>query len=274
MFVPGDKPRAIDKARTLAADIIVFDLEDSVAPDKKTEARDMVVSAIKEGGFKTKIVVRTNGLESPWSFDDMAAMAVLSGELQAILMPKVEKRQNVLDSEQLMFLNGYSPLTSLWAMVETPIALQNISDIAKTGSKLAALMFGSNDLSSALSLPKSDNRLALMGSLQLLVACGRANSLYVIDGVYNSFKDEAGFKAECEDGASLGFDGKSLIHPSQIEWANKAFSPSVDDVKKAHELIAAFNDGVAEGLGVIQFEGEMVEALHVDAAKRIIAKAK
>ena len=274
LFVPGNKPRAIDKARTLHADIIVFDLEDSVAPDKKDEARDMVFEAIKTGGFDSKLMVRTNGLESKWSSADVAAFSELSDKLHALLMPKVEKWQNVLDAEQIMFLNRYSPLTSLWAMVETPLAIQNLSDIAKTGKRLSALVFGSNDLSSALSLPATDNRNAIMTALQLTVACARAYGLDAIDGVYNSFKDKAGFKAECIEGASLGFDGKSLIHPNQIAGANIAFSPSDEAVAHAHALIAAFDEGKAVGLDVIQFEGVMVEALHVEAAKRIIAKVK
>ncbi|MCK5040875.1 MAG: CoA ester lyase, partial [Sphingomonadales bacterium] len=268
--MPATNARAVEKARTLDADTVILDLEDSVAPEQKADARQMLVEALSQGSFNANVAVRVNGLESPWTKDDLAAISEVSENIFAVVMPKIETRQNVLDTEQLMFLLGYPPSVSLWAMVETPKAIFNLEDIISKSKRLSGLVFGVNDFASMLGVPPS-RRAPLTSHMQQVVAAAKGNGLWAIDGVYNNLKDAYRFKVDCTEGAKLGFDGKSLIHPNQIFDANEAFTPSEEDVEKAQAMIAAFEAGVEQGLGIIQFEGEMVEALHVAAAKKLIA---
>jgi citrate lyase subunit beta/citryl-CoA lyase len=273
LYVPANNARAVEKARDLDADTIVLDLEDSVAPDQKDEARDMAVAALREGEFNANVAVRINGLQSPWSKQDLEAISDVSENITAIVMPKIETRQNVSDVEQLMFLTRIPEDVSLWAMIETPMAVLNLEKITSSGLRLSGLIFGINDMASAIGIT-ANKRAPLTSHMQLFIAAAKANGLLAIDGVYNNLKDDYGFKVDCTAGAKLGFDGKSIIHPNQIAAANDAFSPSSGEIEKAQAIIAAFEAGLEQGLGVIQFEGEMIEALHVMAAEKILAKAE
>lgn len=270
--MPANNARAIEKARTLECDTIVIDLEDSVAPDQKEDARHMAIEAIKAGEFDADLVVRINGLESPWSKDDLAAISKVAGDIVAILMPKIETRQNVIDTEQLMFLERFPEAVDLWAMIETPRAVFNLNDIVSSGKRLFGLVMGVNDMAVELGI-SPNKRAAITSHMQQVVAVAKGNGLWAIDGVYNNLKDNYGFKVDCKEGAKLGFDGKSLIHPNQIDDANEAFSPSEEDIEKALALIEAFEHGLEQGLSIIQHDGEMVEALHVVAAQKLLAKA-
>ncbi|WP_292084445.1 MULTISPECIES: CoA ester lyase [unclassified Brevundimonas] len=264
LYLPASNPRAIEKARTLPCDVAVLDLEDAVAPEMKLEARAAAVTAAREGGFGPRLGVRINGLDTPWGADDLAALR--DAPVDLIVAPKVESAATVR-----ALSDGMRPGVDLWAMIETPRALVDLRDIAEAGGALSGLMMGVNDLAKELRTGPSTDREPLKPWLAAVVAHARANGLSVIDGVFNRIKDEAGFAAECAQGRLYGFDGKSLIHPSQIDGANAAFGPSAEEVQWAKTVVAAFAAPDAEGLGVIRVEGEMVERLHLHAAKELLA---
>ncbi|MNS52177.1 (3S)-malyl-CoA thioesterase [compost metagenome] len=264
LYLPASNTRAIEKARTLACDVAVLDLEDAVAPEMKLEARAAAVTAALEGGFGPRLGVRINGLDTPWGADDLKALREASVDL--IVAPKVES------ATMVHALSGaLRPGVALWAMIETPRALVELRDIAEADGALSGLMLGVNDLAKDLKTGASPDREPLKPWLAAVVAHARANGLTVIDGVFNRIKNEAGFAAECAQGRLYGFDGKSLIHPSQIEGANAAFGASVEEVEWARKVVAAFATPEAEGLGVIRVEGEMVERLHLQQAQALLA---
>ena len=263
LYLPASNARAIEKARSLACDVAILDLEDAVAPEAKVEARAAAVAAVRAGGFGPRLGVRINALDTEWGSDDLDALADANFDL--LVVPKVE------DAEALSGLANRLPQgTALWAMIETPRALFSLNDIAASGGSLEALMLGTNDLATMLRTGPSPDREPLKPWLAQMVATARAHGLLAIDGVFNRFTDTEGFAAECAQGRLYGFDGKSLIHPSQIEGANAAFAPTEAEIVQARAIVAAFNAPDAAGRGAIQIDGQMVERLHLASAEQIL----
>ncbi|MEM7521640.1 MAG: CoA ester lyase [Pseudomonadota bacterium] len=264
LYIPGSKARALDKARGLACDAIIFDLEDAVTPDEKTAARATLAEALSTGGYGNRYrVVRINGLDTPWGADDAKAAAEMDAD--AILLPKVD---GPADLDALVTLTGDIPL---WAMMETPLGMLNAAAIG-AHPRLEAMVMGTNDLAKDLQTRARADRLPLITSLGLCVLAAKTHACAIIDGVYNAFKDDAGLKIECDQGRDMGFDGKTLIHPAQLDVANAAFSPSEDEVDLARRQIAAFEEIEASGQGVAVVDGKIVENLHVATARETLAK--
>lgn len=272
LYMPGDKPRVLDKGRTLPADAILFDLEDAVAPDAKDAARAGVTEALAAGGYGPRErVVRINGLDTDWGLADLKA-AVAAGP-DAILAPKVIGGEDIDRLDDAMSRAGAPGTMALWVMIEMPKAILNIGEIAAAAgrTRLAGFVMGTNDLAKELRAVATPDRLAFQASFGLTLAAARAYGLFAIDGVYNDISNEAGLVSECEQGRVLGFDGKTLIHPSQVEAANRAFSPAQEDVAQARDVIAAFASPDNAGKGVIKVNGKMTELLHLEEARRIVA---
>ena len=264
LYLPASNERAVQKARGLNCDVAVLDLEDAVAPEMKLEARAAAVAAAHQGGFGPRLGVRINGLDTPWGADDLKALRETPVDL--VVAPKVESATMVHALSAAL-----RPGAALWAMIETPRALVDLGEIAGADGALKGLMLGVNDLAKDLKTGASPDREPLKPWLAAIVAHARANGLTVIDGVFNRIKDEAGFAAECAQGRLYGFDGKSLIHPSQIDGANAAFGASAEEIAWARTVVAAFAAPEAEGLGVLRVEGEMVERLHLAQAQAMLA---
>jgi citrate lyase subunit beta / citryl-CoA lyase len=273
LYMPGSNARAIEKARTLPADCIVLDLEDSVAPDAKPEARAQACAAVKAGGFGPReVIVRINGLDTAWWRDDMAAAVAV--EPDAILVPKMSSpAQLETIAERLTDLHA-DPRIAVWAMMETPLAMLNVGAIAsaKGGrTRLAAFVMGTNDLAKDTRARIAPGREVLRPWLMACVAAARAYGIDILDGVYNNLADTEGFARECAEARDMGFDGKTLIHPNQIAAANAAFAPSAEEVAQARAIIAAFDLPENKDRGVIALEGRMVERLHAEMARRTVA---
>ena len=260
LFLPADNPRAVEKARGLDCDLAVLDLEDAVAPGRKAEARAAAVAALKTHPF----AVRINSLDTPWGADDLAALAGTGVRL--VVAPKVEDAATVADLSARLPEN-----TRLWAMIETPRALFDLYGLAASGGPLQALMLGVNDLAKALGTAPSPDREPLKPHLAAVVAAARAHGLLAIDGVFNRFQDVEGFAAEAAQARLYGFDGKSLIHPSQIAPCHSAFAPTAAEIAFARAVVAAFSTPDAAGKGAIHVGGEMVERLHLDQARALLA---
>ncbi|MEO1787051.1 MAG: CoA ester lyase [Pseudomonadota bacterium] len=272
LYMPGANPRALEKAKTLAADSVIFDLEDAVAPEAKAEARETVANAVKAGGYgQREVVVRINGLDTEWGLDDMAA-AVAAGP-DALLAPKVIDGGDIDRLSDAMTRAGAPDTMDLWVMIEMPKAILNIQDIAEAvgRTRLSAFVMGTNDLAKELRAKPTADRAAFQTSLGLAVTAARAYDLVAIDGVFNAIGDDDGLAFECEQGRNLGFDGKTLIHPSQLDACNRIFSPEPADVAHAHAVIAAFAEPENAGKGVIKVDGKMTELLHLEEAKRLVA---
>ncbi|WP_133484805.1 HpcH/HpaI aldolase/citrate lyase family protein [Aliiroseovarius marinus] len=265
LYIPGSKERALEKARGLAADAIIFDLEDAVAPDAKVEARAILKAELDKGGYGNRAkIVRINGFDTEWGKDDVAAF--VGADIDAILMPKVGS------AAQLDELAALIPNVDLWAMMETPIGMLNAAEIA-AHPRLKGFVMGTNDLAKELNTRFRADRLPMMGGLHMCLIAAKAHDVVIVDGVYNAFKDEEGLKAECDQGRDMGMDGKTLIHPAQLEIANAAFAPSEAEIDLAQRQIAAFEEAEASGQGVAVVDGKIVENLHVVTAKSILAKA-
>ena len=259
LYIPGSKERALDKARGLLVDVILFDLEDAVAPDAKGEARATLAAALTVGGYGQRLtVVRMNALDTAWGTDDAAAIAAMNCD--AVLLPKVN---SVADLDALAALVPDKPI---WAMMETPQGILNAASIA-AHPRMAGFVLGTNDLAKELN---SRSRAALMTALQMSILAAKAAGIVVLDGVYNAFKDEEGLAAECAEGRDMGFDGKTLIHPAQVAICNAAFGPSAAEIDLATRQIEAFEAG--DG-GVAVVDGKIVENLHIVTAKATLAKA-
>ncbi|WP_226635552.1 HpcH/HpaI aldolase/citrate lyase family protein [Brevundimonas poindexterae] len=265
LFVPASNPRAIAKARGLNCDIVILDLEDAVAPDAKEAAREAACEALREGGFRPRVGVRINPHDSDWGEADTRALAEVEPKL--IVLPKVERATQIKAVSRAM--GGH---TSLWAMIETPRALFNLEEIAQCEAPIDALMPGVNDLAVALGATLGPDREPIKSWLAMIVAAARVSNNLAIDGVYNSIDNLDGLAAECAQGAAFGFDGKSLIHPSQIDTANAAFAPDAAAVAHAREIVEAFSSPDAEALGVVRIDDRMVERLHLEQAKRLLAR--
>jgi len=264
LYLPASNARAVEKARSLACDVAVLDLEDAVAPEMKAEARAAAVATAREGGFGPRLGVRINGLDTAWGVDDLAALSTLGATIRSTGASRSAATVRALS-------DGMRPGVALWAMIETPRALVDLRAIAEAGGALSGLMLGVNDLAKDLKTGASPDREPRKPWVAAVVAHARANGLLAIDGVFNRIKDETGFAAECAQGRLYGFDGKSLIHPSQIEGANMVFGASAEEIEWARTVVAAFATPEAEGLGVIRVEGEMVERLHLHAAQALLA---
>ncbi|MGV8929896.1 MAG: HpcH/HpaI aldolase/citrate lyase family protein [Brevundimonas sp.] len=265
LYLPASNPRAIEKARDLNADAVILDLEDAVAPDAKAGARQAVVAALTAGGFGPRVGVRINGLDTPWGSDDLAALNGLNPDF--VVAPKIES------AEAVRAVAGRMPAdVALWVMVETPLSVLRLDQIAGAGAPLAALMLGINDLGESLNLILGPDRNPLKPWLAALVAAARGHGLLAIDGVVNATNDADRLQTECRQGRAFGFDGKSLIHPDQIDAANAAFSPSSEEVARAREVVAAFASADAQGKGAIRVGYRMVERLHLDAAHRLLSR--
>ena len=273
LYMPGANTRALEKAKTLPADSLIFDLEDAVAPEAKAEARDNVCNAVKGGGYgQREICVRMNGLDTEWGLDDLKA-AVAAGP-DALLAPKVIDGNDVRKLDDAMSKAGAPADMQLWVMIEMPLAILNIREIAAMAksTRLTTFVMGTNDLAKELRAEARPNRqLAFGTALSMSMLAARAFDIIAIDGVWNDIKDEQGLRAECEEGAAMGFDGKTLIHPSQVEICNQVFAPSPADVEQAHAVIAAFADPENAGKGVLKVNGKMTELLHLSEARRIVA---
>ena len=264
LYIPGSKPRALNKARGLPADAIIFDLEDAVIPEEKVAARATLAEALATGGYGARMkIIRINGLDTEWGADDAKAAAAMGAD--AILLPKVN---SPADLDALAAITGDAPL---WAMMETPRAMLNAGAIA-AHPRLAGMVMGTNDLAKDLQTRFRADRLPLMAGLGLCVLAGKAHGIALIDGVYNAFKDDDGHRTECDQGRDMGFDGKTVIHPAQLEVANTAFTPSDAEIDLARRQIAAFEECEATGQGVAVVDGKIVENLHVATARETLAK--
>lgn len=270
LYVPGSNPRALDKARTLDADGLILDLEDAVAPDAKVAARERVVAAVQAGGWGPReILVRANAADTPWGADDLAALAGSGAD--GIVLSKVERPETVKAAEAALVAGGAPESLKLWCMVETPLGVLNSAAVAGSSARLAGLILGTSDLAKDLRAAHEPGRQPLLTALGLCLLAGRAHGLAVIDGVHLDLEDEAGFAESCRQGAALGFDGKSLIHPKTLAAANAAFAPSTQAVETALRVIAAHAAAVEAGQGVTVVDGRLVEALHVSDAERVLA---
>jgi (3S)-malyl-CoA thioesterase len=262
LYIPGSKERALEKAKTLPVDIILFDLEDAVAPDEKDNARKTLAAALAAGGYGARLkIVRMNALDTNWGAAD--AKAVIAMDCDAVLLPKVN---NAADVDALATL---IPDLPIWAMMETPLGILNAAEIA-AHPRIAGFVMGTNDLAKDLS---ATGRPAMLTALQHCLLAARAHGILALDGVYNAFKDEDGLQAECAEGRAMGFDGKTLIHPAQVAICNAAFGPTEADIDLARRQIAAYDAAIAEGQAVVVVDGKIVENLHIETAKATLAKA-
>ena len=272
LYMPGSNSRALDKARNLPADCLVFDLEDAVAPSAKEQARETIITAIKQGGYANReLVVRVNALDTEWAVDDLKVMA-LSGA-DAICLPKVETADEILQAIRILDEAGAPESMVLWAMTETPKGVLNVAAVTSAHPRLAVMMMGTSDLAKDLRVRHTPDRAGFMTSLGLCVLAARASGLDIIDGVQLDLNDEQAYRLSCEQGRDWGFDGKSLIHPKQVSVANEVFGPSVEELERAKKIIAAWQVAEAEGKAVLLVDGKLVENLHIEEARRYLAIA-
>src|SRR5262245_9259187 len=274
LYMPGSNARALEKARTLAADALIFDLEDAVAPEAKETARRQVCAAVGSGGYgRRELVIRVNALDTLWGMDDMAAAAAAGPD--GVLLPKSERPADIERATEALRRAGAPGKTRLWAMMETPRAVLGAHAIAAAaryaGARLACLVMGTNDLAKAMHAELTADRTPALYWLSACVTAARAYGLDVLDGVYNNLQDADGFRRECVHGRQLGFDGKTLIHPGQVAAANDIFAPSAEEAASARKILAAFDLPENKGKGVISVEGRMVELMHAELARRTLA---
>ena len=276
LYMPASNPRALEKAKTLDVDAVIFDLEDAIAPDLKTQARDKACEAVRAGGYGNRqVAIRINGFATPWGEDDLDAAVAVGPD--AILVPKITRSEDI-DILSQTIAAGSSGRTRLWVMIETPMAILNIASIAAAsqtpGSRLSCFMIGTNDLEKETRARLRPGRAAMRAWLSQCVCAARAYGLSILDGVYNDFADVEGFRAECDQGLELGMDGKSLIHPGQIEICNQVFSPTDEEVAWARRIVGEFDRPENISVNVMAIEGKMVERLHADLARQTIAIAE
>ena len=267
LYIPGSKPRALEKARNLRTDSIIFDLEDAVSAESKSEARVILRAALAQGDYGARLkIVRINALNTPWGEADLQALDGL--DVDAVLLPKVNSAGD-LDA----LANVVGTKWPLWAMLETPLGILNAGEIA-AHPLLQALVAGTNDLAKDLKCQLTLTRDSLQMALQALVLAARAHDVALLDGVYNQFQDEEGLIAQCRQGRSLGFDGKTLIHPAQLSAANRCFAPSTNEIELAQRQISAFEEAEAAGQGVAVLDGTIIENLHIETARKTLAMAQ
>jgi citrate lyase subunit beta/citryl-CoA lyase len=272
LYMPSSNQRALDKAKDIAADALIFDLEDAVAPDAKADARANAVAAAQSGAYgRREITIRANGLDTPWGSDDLAAIAT-SGAA-AVVIPKVGSAAHLDEVSQRLAAAGAPDALSIWAMVETPTAILDIRQIAGH-PRVNVLVMGTNDLAKELRTGGAPDRAPLLPHLGTALLGAREAGRTILDGVYNDVRDAEGFLAEARQGKLLGFDGKTLVHPSQVDPANEVWAPSAEEIDDATRVIEAFEAATAEGRGVVTVDGRMIENLHVDNARRVLAVAE
>jgi len=277
LYMPGSNARALEKVKTLSADGVILDLEDSVAPEAKETARRQVTDAAKAGGFGAReVFIRINGVDTPWHADDLAAAAHAAPD--AILVPKISNPETLELIGRRLLDMGTDHKTRVWAMIETPLAIFNILSIAAEAedseSRLSGLVMGTNDLAKDTRARLVPGRAPMLSWLSTCVAAARTYGIAILDGVYNDIGNADGFEMECRQGVELGFDGKTLIHPNQIASCNAVFSPTPEEVAMARRMIAAFDLPENKGKGVVSIDGRMVERLHADMARRTVAIAE
>ena len=266
LYIPAANQRAMDKARTLAADAIIFDLEDAVAPAEKPGARELLRAALAQDYGGRARILRINGFDTEWGRDDAAFAAGLGARADAVLVPKVSRPE---DLDAVAVITGDTPL---WAMMETALGMLNAAAIA-AHPRLQGMVMGTNDLAKELGSRHRADRLGMQAGLGLCLLAARAHGLVIVDGVFNAFKDEDGLRAECEQGRDMGFDGKTLIHPAQLDIANAAFAPTEAEIDLSRRQIEAFDAAIAEGKAVAVVDGRIVENLHVETARKTLARA-
>ncbi|WP_282605029.1 CoA ester lyase [Pelagibius sp. Alg239-R121] len=272
LYMPGSNARALEKGRGLPADALILDLEDAVAPDTKELARNQIVAAVLAGGYGAReIIVRVNGLDTPWGQEDVAAIAGCGAD--AILLPKVESAAMVQKLEALMVSSGAAEDMAIMCMMETPLGVLRADEISGASGRLSCLVMGTSDLVKDLQAAHTPDRAPVLTSLSLCVLAARAYGLAIVDGVHLDLQDDSGFAASCRQGRELGFDGKTLIHPKTVAAANAAFAPSVDEIAWSQKIIAAHSEAAAEGKGVVVVDGKLIENLHVESAQRLVALA-
>ncbi len=272
LYMPGANTRALEKARTLPADALIFDLEDAVAPDAKEAARANVVAAAQSKAYgKREIAIRCNGLGTPWGKADITAIAKSGAD--AVVVPKVESAAEVASVVGLLDAAGAPASMAVWAMMETPKGILRAEEVAGSHPRLTLFIMGTNDLVKDMRARHTPMRLPMVTALGLGMLAARAHGLTILDGVYNDIKDEEGFRAVCQQGLEMGFDGKTLIHPSQVEPCNEVFAPSTAELEMAGKIVSAFKSAQAEGKGVVTVDGRMIENLHVEQAERALALA-
>ena len=272
LYMPGANTRALEKARTLPADVLILDLEDAVAPDAKETARAAIAAMLQQQAYGSReVIVRANALDSPWGSDDIA-MAVSAGA-SGVLLPKVQRAQDIAQIDAVITAAAPPANFLLWAMIEMPLAILNIQEIAamSVNTRLAGFMLGTNDLAKETGAVYTPDRFAFQVPLVMALTAARAYGLVALDSVYNDFKNPQGMESECEQGRALGFDGKTLIHPAQIDIANRVFSPDAQQVAQARDIIEAFAQPENQGRGAIQVNGAMVELLHLEQARQLVA---
>jgi citrate lyase subunit beta / citryl-CoA lyase len=270
LYLPGSNARALEKARTLPTDALILDLEDAVSPDAKATARDQVAAAVSAGGFGPReVLVRINAVDTPWFADDVAAVAAAAPD--GVLVPKVSSADDVAGVEATLESAGAPDDLLLWAMLETPRAILDAAEVAHASPRLVGFVMGTNDLAKELRAAHVPGRAPLLPSLAWCLLAVRDAGKTIVDGVFNDLDDAEGFAAECRQAVELGFDGKTVIHPRQLEPCNAAFTPTDAEVARAREVIAAFEAARAEGRGVVTVDGKLVENLHVEQAQQALA---
>lgn len=273
LYMPGSNPRALAKGRALACDAIVMDLEDAVAPEAKQAAREAIAAALAEGGYGSReLLVRVNGLDTIWGSDDLAFAA--EQPIDGVILSKVDSGSTVRRAEASLVASGAPEALGLWCMVETPRGVLAAQEIAASTPRMAGLIMGTSDLAKDLHCLHTPDRLPMITALGLCILAARAYGLAILDGVYLDLNDDAGFAAACRQALELGFDGKTLIHPKTLEAANAAFAPAPDQIDWARKITAAHAAAMAEGKGVLQVDGKLVEALHVAEAARLVDMAE
>ncbi len=273
LYMPGSNPRALEKARTLPADGLIFDLEDAVAPDAKSEARTLILDALAQGGYGGReILLRVNGTATAWGRDDLAAAARSGAD--GVLLPKVESAEQVREAEAILKNSGAPDDQAIWCMMETPMGVLRAAEIAGSSPRLGGLVMGTSDLAKDLHAAHTRMRLPMLVSLGQCLLAARAYGLAILDGVHLDLEDAEGFEESCRQGLELGFDGKTLIHPKTIDAANRIFAPSEAELAQAAKIVEAFQEARAAGAGVVVVGGKLVEQLHVDMAERTMALAR
>ena len=273
LYMPGANPRVLDKARGLPADGLIIDLEDAVAPEAKEGARAIVAAALAAGGYGSReLILRVNPLDTPWGHGDLAAAATMP--IDAVLLPKVESPDRVRLTVSLLDSLGASERLAIWCMIETPLGVLAAREIAAASPRLGALVVGTADLTKELHAVASRDRLPLITSLGLAMLAARAHGLAILDGVHLDLSDEEGFALSCRQGRELGFDGKTLIHPKQIAPANLAYAPSPEEIDWSRRVIAAHTEAAAAGKGIVLLDGKLIEGLHVENARALLALAE
>jgi citrate lyase subunit beta/citryl-CoA lyase len=272
LYLPGANERALQKAKTIAADALILDLEDAVAPEAKIAARERVCVAVGSGDYGDReLTVRVNGLDTDWFADDLRAVAQAGPA--GVVVPKVSSAADVHRVEKALGGGGAPEHTAIWAMLETPAAILAAREIAAASTRLTVLVMGTNDLTKELQAEHVPGRNPLLTGLGLALLAARAEAKVILDGVYNDLQDVTGFEAECRQGRELGFDGKTLIHPGQVEPCNRVFAPTAAQIEESRAILQAWEQALARGLGVATVNGRMIENLHVDNARRILAVA-